>query len=1004
MSNLQRVAGIGLSTVLATTLSFPAAAYAVPNNDALPGRDSASTATEQAVASGTWGSCRWTVDGAGALVIDAGTGASVDNSCPWSAYADRITSVSFSGLVNAPSDISGLFSNLYRLQAADLSLLNTSATTDIHNLFNGCSALTSVNFSGWDTRNVTLFDAMFRNCSSLRSIDLSALDTTRGMTFEALFQGCSSLQNVNLSGWDAGFVTHMEYMFQGCTSLVSLDLSGLKSSNCSYFQSMFSDCTALQQLDISSLGTENAVSMEGMFTGCAALSSIRVGNTFSFCGIESSPLTSLPEYSVQGHADWYSSTEQRWMSASEIATSQSGVYALYAKYPVPYEEDPNPNTPVNPGEIAARGTWGSCPWTLDSEGTLVVSAGTGARLNDGDLAPWHDYASSVKRVRFEGRVVAPIVTCGLFRDFVNMESIDLDGLDLSGTEVVNWFFYNCRSLKSIDLSPLDVSNLINTNQMFSSCRSLKTIDLSVFENATRLVQTDEMFRECSGLETIDLEPLGNSPATKMGYMFYGCSSLKYVDLSPLDMSRNTSLAEMFGDCTSLKTVNLKGLDTSNVTAMDGMFTGCTSLEFVDFSGIDTSNVTTFEYLFTGCESLRVFDASNLDTRSATTLSYMFCGCESLTVLDLSSFDTRNVIDLSNMFRGAENLRTVNVSGWNTSNVTNMREMFFACPYVTYFNLSSFDTRNVRDMTGMFDWCTFTQRINLSSFNTHACTSMDRMFEGCIRLMQLDVGPSFSFVGNGSTWCVFPEGNRADYWWYNDWYSTALGAWLLPENIPGSYSNFATTYQRTEAAPYIPASQESPFSDVPNGEWYTEPISRISGKGLISGYEGTDLFGVGDVLTRAQLAVILWRYSDPGEALLYDSSNESSANSTGLPDVEGHAWYTGGVNWAVKNGVINGYKNDAGEVVSFGPNDPVSFEQLIQIVCNLAGKGEAIDESILEQFVDEGNISEWARSGMAWAVQNGLASGYGGYIYPGDNSLRERTTVVLDNAFQLGILS
>ena len=152
MSNLQKVAGIGLSTVLATTLSFPVAAHAVPNNDALPERDSASTATAQAVASGTWGSCRWTVDGAGALIIDAGTGASVDNSCPWSAYADRITSVSFSGLVNAPGDISGLFRGLYRLKSVDLTGFNTSKTTDVHALFEDCYELTEVNLAAVDTK------------------------------------------------------------------------------------------------------------------------------------------------------------------------------------------------------------------------------------------------------------------------------------------------------------------------------------------------------------------------------------------------------------------------------------------------------------------------------------------------------------------------------------------------------------------------------------------------------------------------------------------------------------------------------------------------------------------------------------------------------------------------------------------------------------------------------------------------------------------------------------
>ena len=1003
MSNLQKVAGIGLSTVLATTLSFPATAYAVPNNDALPGRDSASTATAQAVASGTWGSCRWTVDGAGALVIDAGTGASVDNSCPWSAYADRITSVSFSGLVNAPGDISGLFRGLYHLRSVDLTGFNTSKTTDVHALFEDCHELAEVNLAAIDTKNVTLFDALFRNCRSLVSIDISGLDTSKGMRFEAMFQGCESLRSIGFSGIDTSSATHMENMFQGCTSLVDLDASALSSDYCSYFQNMFADCISLKTLDISGLNTTSAVNMEGMFASCNALEHIRIGNQFSFTGSGSSVLAELPSSSVNGHEDWFSSTTQGWMTAGDIARTQNRVYAVYAKYPVSYEEDPHPSSPIEPGDVTASGMWGSCPWALDDEGTLVISTGSGAYLYEDDRAPWHAYREHIKHVSFEGRVVAPVVACGMFRDLANVESIDLRGLDVSRTEVLNYFFYGCGSLLSVDLSPLDTGKVINTNNMFSGCRSLTEIDLSQLDTSS-LRQMDEMFQNCISLQQIDLRGLDTSNATKMGYMFYGCSSLRYVDLSPLDMSKNTSLAEMFAYCTSLKSVNLKGLNLSSVTAMDGMFNGCESLESIDFSGLDTSRVVSFKDMFTGCKSLRVFDASNLDTRSATTLSYMFCGCESLTVLDLSSFDTRNVTDLSNMFRGAENLRTVNVSGWNTSNVTNMREMFFACPYVTYFDLSSFDTRNVRDMTGMFDWCTFTQRINLSSFNTHACTSMDRMFEGCIRLMQLDVGPSFSFVGNGSTWCVFPEGNRADYWWYNDWYSTALGAWLLPESIPGSYSNFATTYQRTEAAPYIPASQESPFSDVPNGEWYTKAISSIAGKGLISGYSGTNIYGVNDVLSRAQFAMILWRYSDPASAMVYDDAVAAvTPNGTGLSDVEGYVWYTAAANWAVSNNVINGFADANGVYYAFGPNDSVSFEQLIRILYNLLGNGEVVNDSVLDRFADRDQVSDWAVDSMAWAVSKGLVNGSDGYILPGEGVSRARAAMVLNNAFELGVL-
>ena len=871
----QGAARTGLSAVLATTLCCPVTALAAEPATVEEDAPSASqVASPRTIASGTWGSCTWTIDNAGALVVNSGTGQSMDNQSPWAAYADSITSVSFSGTVTAPGDISGLFKDLYALRSADLNGLRTASTTDLHGLFNGCTSLVTVNLGGIDTGNVTLFDAMFRNCSSLRSLDVSSLDTSRGLRFEGMFQGCSSLTSLNASGLDVSNASHMENMFQGCTSLTTLDLSSFASTRCSYFQNMFADCSSLKTLDLSNLGTGAAVNMTDMFASCSSLEHIRLGNQFSFAGSGSNTLTLLPSATVNGHADWFSSTTQSWMSADEIARSQNKIYAVYAKYPVAYEADPNPSTPVNPGDVTASGMWGSCAWTLDSAGTLIVSSGSGERLDEQDSAPWSSVADSIKHVRFEGRVVAPIVVCGLFRNCSNLESIDLDGLDTSGTEVMSWFFY-----------------------------------------------------------------------------------------------------------------------------------GCTSLSYVDFAGLDTSRVTTFRDMFNGCSSLRAFDASNLNTRSATSMSYMFCGCTALTSLDLSSFNTSNVTDFSNMFRGAENLRSLNVSGWNTARATNMAEMFFACPYVTYFDLTSFNTSNVRDMHGMFRWCTYTQRIDLSSFNTRSCDNMDNMFEGCVRLVRMDVGPAFSFTGSGNTWCVFPDGDTANYY-YTDWYSTALGAWVLPADIPASYSNMATTYQKTVETPSIWIPQKSPFSDVPNDQWYSDAVDYIAAKGLISGYGGTDRYGVGDTLTRAQLATILWRYANPNEAMLYDDEQiAQTVNETGMSDVEGYAWYTGAANWAVENGVINGYSGADGKPYAFGPNDPVTFEQLVVILGNLTSNGASQNApvSVLDRFVDADTVSGWAASSMAWAVSQGLVNGGNGYLNPLENATRERTAMVLSNAFNLGIM-
>lgn len=209
--------------------------------------------------------------------------------------------------------------------------------------------------------------------------------------------------------------------------------------------------------------------------------------------------------------------------------------------------------------------------------------------------------------------------------------------------------------------------------------------------------------------------------------------------------------------------------------------------------------------------------------------------------------------------------------------------------------------------------------------------------------------------------------------------------------------------------------ELPFTDVrPHWtnegfqyDWYYDGVKFVYEKGLIKGYSGTTLFGVGDTLTRAQLATILYRNANPGV-----SSDSRPSNTTGMPDVKGGEWYTAGVNWAVENGVINGYADEQGNRFAFGPDDPVTFEQLITVLANCSAKSEDLlsaqeSSKVLSSFKDGQSVSAWAQANMAWAVENGLVSGYdepdGQYLRPGEEVARERVAVILMRAFQSGIL-
>ena len=55
-----------------------------------------------------------------------------------------------------------------------------------------------------------------------------------------------------------------------------------------------------------------------------------------------------------------------------------------------------------------------------------------------------------------------------------------------------------------------------------------------------------------------------------------------------------------------------------------------------------------------------------------------------------------------------------------------------------------------------------------------------------------------------------------------------------------------------------AKQTAEFADVKEGRWYTEAVRWAAEEEYMLGY-GSDRFGIGDELTREQLAVILYRY-------------------------------------------------------------------------------------------------------------------------------------------------
>ncbi len=204
-----------------------------------------------------------------------------------------------------------------------------------------------------------------------------------------------------------------------------------------------------------------------------------------------------------------------------------------------------------------------------------------------------------------------------------------------------------------------------------------------------------------------------------------------------------------------------------------------------------------------------------------------------------------------------------------------------------------------------------------------------------------------------------------------------------------------------------------FSDVTNpDDWFYDSVYAAAKKGLITGYKDTTKFGPYDVLTRAQAAVILWRYFEPDASAAYtDEVQAATGNETGMGDVASADWYTAAANWAVANGVINGVQNEDGGR-SFNPSGTIDRQQLCAIVGNASvkfagGQVEGADRGKLDAMPDRDSVADWAKESVAWALNKGVISGAlidgQRYVQPGIAVNRATMAAILMNSLDEGIL-
>lgn len=172
-----------------------------------------------------------------------------------------------------------------------------------------------------------------------------------------------------------------------------------------------------------------------------------------------------------------------------------------------------------------------------------------------------------------------------------------------------------------------------------------------------------------------------------------------------------------------------------------------------------------------------------------------------------------------------------------------------------------------------------------------------------------------------------------------------------------------------------------YYDVANNAWYTKPIRYVTTRGIMTGTNPGATFDPGGYMVRAHLT-----------QTLYNLEGQPSAPYRNLyPDVPRGEWYTNSIIWASNKGVVSGY--DTGK---FGPGDKINREQLAVMLFRYAkSKGwNTSSRNSLSSYPDRGQVSDFAKEAMQWAVAMGIITGDNGRLNPKSPAPRAQCATML----------
>ncbi len=608
-------------------------------------------------------------------------------------------------------------------------------------------------------------------------------------------------------------------------------------------------------------------------------------------------------------------------------------------------------------DTTESGTCGNLRYTIDRDGLLTI---TGSGEIPRSAFRYYDFQSVVIKEGVTGIGAYAFAECVslqsvtspnslVFIDayaFTGCESLTSVTIPSTAREINVGTFEGCSSLTSITLP--DSLREIN-NAAFRGCTSLTGITIP---NAVHTIKMSA-FEECSALTSVTLP----DSLTVLGDgAFVDCAALTALLVS----DKNTAFSSIDGvlynknGSTLLAYPAGKPEDTftvpEGVTCIDkNAFIGCTNLKYITMSN---SVEEVGFYSFQNCTSLETIVLSD---RLPGIQSLAIYGCEKLTDIQVSSqnpfLSSRDGI----LYDKQGTTLLLYPSGKSNASFT-IPDGVHTIGYAAFAQCEKIKSVTVPDGVREIEDLAFCGCCALKEITLPRSLSVIRygLFGYCDKLKSITIPDGVHTIESSAfMWCgslanvTIPDSvTTIDETAFTECKNVVLIC--SPGSCAAQYAKGITAKQRNP--------NQSRFDDVTQNAWYASYVDYVYRSGLMNGISDY-LFKPNRPVTRGQLVTILYRMEGEPRIPSYSS----------FYDVPKGEQYTDAVEWATFIDIVYGVGDG-----KFNLNEQITREQLATILYRYAGS-PAVRGS-LSGFPDAGNVSDWAKNAMRWAVSQGIILG------------------------------